>query len=167
MQSKIAKSAMVNGLIVGLLLSLKFLLSAQKLSFYGFLGLVVSISVVFVLYKMAIDFRDKELDGIITYKHAFRHIFQIYFYGCIISSMVILLYTKYISPDYLDNYLGIILKFYHNVNFPMDEKSTKVLETFFTPAPFAITNIFSGVIGGAFWGLILAAFVKKDKSIFE
>ena len=167
MESKVSKSAMINGLIVGLLLSLKFLLSAQKFSFAGFLSLAVSIYIVLVLFRLAISFRNKELEGFISYKYAFRYVFQIYFYGSIISSLVILIYTSYINHEYLDNLLTDTLKMYQLIKFPMDDQKTKILETFFTPAPFSLANIFSGIIGGAFWGLILAAFVKKEKNIFE
>ena len=157
----------MNGLIVGLLLSVKFLLSAQKFNLAGFLSLTVSIYIVLVLYRLAIKFRNNELDGTISYKYAFRYIFQIYFYGSIILSMVILIYTKYINPDFLGDYLNVVLKAYHDIKYPIDEQNTKILETVLSPAPFSIANIFSGIVGGAFWGLILAAFVKKEKNIFE
>ena len=167
MESKVSKSAMTNGLIVGLLLSVKFLLSAQKFSFATYLSLVVSIYIVLVLFRLAISFRNKELDGIISYKYSFRYIFQIYFYGSIISSFVIFIYTSYFNHEYLDFLFNETLKMYQAIKFPMDDQKTKFLETFCTPAPYSIANILISIIIGAFWGLILAAFVKKEKNIFE
>jgi len=60
-----------------------------------------------------------------------------------------------------------VLKVYDSINFPIDDNVSSLMETIYKPAPFALLNLFSSAIVAAFWGLILAAFVKKDKSIFE
>ena len=49
MQQNITKSAKFNGLIVGVLLSLKFILSAQKLNFMAFLALFISIFIIVLI----------------------------------------------------------------------------------------------------------------------
>ena len=166
MQSNITKSAMLNGLWIGLLLSLKFLLSTQKSNTLGFISLFISVSIIFVLYRMAQSFRDKELNGVIEYNKAFSFIFQLYFYGAMISSLVMLIYTAYLNPTYLDFYLSETMKMYKLIKFPVDDNSYNLLEKIFKPAPFALGNLFSSAIAGVFWGLILAAFVKKEKNIF-
>ncbi len=167
MQSTSTKSAMMNGLWIGLLLSLKFILSTQKSNTLSIISLVISISIVFVLYKMALAYREKELNSIIDYKKAFNYIFQLYFFGSIISSSVMLVYTAYLSPSYLDFYLGETMKFYQILKIPVDDITYNFLEKIFKPAPFALGNLFSSTIVGTFWGLILATFVKKEKNIFE
>jgi hypothetical protein len=60
-----------------------------------------------------------------------------------------------------------VLKMYDAMNFPVDDNMISMVETIYKPAPFALMNVFSSAIVGAFWGLILAAFIKKEKSIFE
>jgi hypothetical protein len=167
MQSTITKSAMINGLIIGFLLSLKFLLSTQKTSILVSLGLVISVSIIFILFRMSIRLRNDEFDGIISFGKAFSYILQVYFYGSIISSLVMFMYTAYFNQAYLEMYLNMVMKFYHDINFLMDDKNYKIMESIFKPAPFALSNIFSSIFAGAFWGLILAGFIKKEKNIFE
>ncbi len=116
---------------------------------------------------MALAYREKELNSIIDYKKAFNYIFQLYFFGSIISSSVMLVYTAYLSPSYLDFYLGETMKFYQILKIPVDDITYNFLEKIFKPAPFALGNLFSSTIVGTFWGLILATFVKKEKNIFE
>ena len=167
MQSNVTKSAMVNGLWIGLLLSLKFLLSTQKTNILAFASLIISISIIFVLFKITLSFREKELNGIIDFKKAFNYIFQLYFFGAVISSLVMLIYTAYLNPTYLEFYFSETLKFYQVIKLPVDDNTYNLLEKVFKPAPFALGNLFSSAILGAFWSLILAVFVKKEKSIFE
>ena len=167
MQQNITKSAKFNGLIVGVLLSLKFILSAQKSNLLAFLALFISIFIVVALYRMAIRFRDLEAGGTIKYKQALLNIFLINVFGSIISAFVMLLYTSFIDKNYLSTLLDALLKTYDSFKFPIDDKSYKFLEIIYKPAPFAIMNVVSGLFVGGFWGLILAGFVKKEKSIFE
>ncbi|MDR3651688.1 MAG: DUF4199 domain-containing protein [Paludibacter sp.] len=167
MQQNIKNSARLNGLIVGVMLSLKFVLSAQKYDVLASFSLFISILIVFVLYRMSARFRDTKCEGTISYKHAFSYIFQVYVYGSIISSFVILLYTSFVDTNYLGSMLDVILKLYEKINMRFDDKTYKVFETMYKPAPFAILNIISSLFVGAFWGLILAAFLKKEKSVFE
>jgi len=168
MQQNITKSAKFNGLIVGVLLSLKFILSAQKSNLFAFLALFISILIIVALYRMAIRFRDLEGGGTIKYKQALLYIFLIYVFGSIISSFVVLLYTSFIDKSYLGLQFNVLMKIYDSWKITFDDKSFKALEYLYTvPAPYALLNVFAGIIGGGFWGLILAGFVKKEKNIFE
>lgn len=167
MQPNITKSAMLNGLYMGLLLSLKFIFSSQKLNLFGIIALFISIFIVFLLYRKSIHFRDTECDGVIKYGQAFSYIFLIYFFGSIISSFVALIYTSMIDTNLLNTMLNFSLKMYESFKFTIDDKTYKMYETIYKPAPFALLNIVASMFTGAFWGLILAAFVKKDKGIFE
>lgn len=158
---------MLNGLIVGMLLSLKFIFSAQKSDILGTLALLISALIILVLYNMAIRFRDMHFGGIIKYSQAYNFIFQVYLFGSIISSFVVLIYTSFIDTNYLAYMQDILLKMYDSYKFPIDDKTFKFLETIYKPAPFSLLNVFSSMIVGIFWGLILAIFVKKEKTIFE
>ena len=167
MQPNITKSALYNFHFVGLLLSVKFILSAQKYSILASFALFISISLVFILYRMSIHLRDNEYNGTIKYGQAFSYIFLVYLFGSIVSSIVIVIYTSFIDTHYLATNLDILLKLYDSYNFPVDDKTAAVLQAIYKPVPFSLINIISSMIGGTFWGLILAAFVKKEKSIFE
>ena len=71
MQPSIVKPTMSNGLIMGVLFSVNFLLSIQKNYFFVFLSYFVIASIVVSLYKMSIQFRDSACAGVISYRRAF------------------------------------------------------------------------------------------------
>ena len=167
MQSNISKNAMLNGLFIGLLLSLKFIFSVQKYNFFAFLTIAISVFIIFTLFRLTIRLRENEFGGVITYKQSFQYIFLIYFYGSIISSLVMLIYTKFIDSVFLQTMLDTQLKFYETLKLHIDDQTYNLLEKIYKPAGFSMLNIFSGLLGGAFWSLILSAFIKKEKNIFE
>ena len=161
------KTAMLNGLIIGGLMSLKFLLGTSKVGFISFFALVISVVILLFMYRFAVAYRDKENGGTLSYRQSFHFLFQIYFYGSIVLSLIILLYTTFINNGYLESMENEVLKMYETLNFPIEDTMVDVMETMYKPAPFALLNLFAGALVGLFWGLILAAFVKKEKSIFE
>jgi len=167
MESNISKSAMLNGLIIGFLLSVKFLLSVQKQGLFVFFGLVISVLIIVQMYLTTVRFRETESDGFISYGQAFKHLFLLYMYGAIISTLVVLIYTKFINSGYLEEALNNIMKVYSNFKIPIDDQTYKVLETIYKPISFSFLNLFSSLFTAAFWGLILAGFIKKNKSIFD
>lgn len=158
---------MINGLWIGLILSIKFLLSTQRNDSLIIISLLLSISIIIVLFKFAVSLREKEFGGKIHFGKAFNYIFLLYFYGAVISSLVMLIFTTYINKGYLDTYFNETLKLYQTIKLPIDDNSFSLLEKIFKPAPFALGNLLSSVFVGTFWSLILSVFVKKEKSIFE
>jgi hypothetical protein len=116
---------------------------------------------------MSIHLRDNECNGVVKYGQAFQYIFLVYFFGSIVSSIVMVIYTSLIDTHYLASSLDILLKLYDNYKLPVDDQTYAVLQNIYKPVPFSLINLVSSMIGGAFWGLILAAFVKREKSVFE
>ncbi len=167
MKPNIFKSASQNGLLIGVLLSLKFLLSTQNNGLSSLIAFSISIFIVVVMFLMVKRFRDKDCEGYISYGNSFSYLLQIYVYGAIISSLVMLIYTKYINPGYFEQFLNTAMKMYDSMHITITEESYKILESIFRPSTYAIINVTFSFIVGAFWGLILAAFVKKEKNIFE
>ena len=116
---------------------------------------------------MAVHFSETEYKGIIKYGQAFGYIFLLYFFGSFVSSIVIFIYTSFIDTNFLGMTLELVLKMYDNMKFPLDDKMIKFYETIYKPTAYSFLNVFFSMIIAAFWGSILAAFVKRDKSIFE
>lgn len=167
MQPNIVKSALHNFHIIGLMLSLKFILSAQKYEIFASFALIISIFIVFFLYRMSVHLRETEFNGKITFGQSFRYLFLIYFFGSIVASIVMMIYTGFIDTHFLDSLLDVIFKTYERLKIPLDDKTMKLFEYICKPAQYSLLNVFFSIIGGAFWALILAGFVKKEKSIFE
>ena len=53
------------------------------------------------------------------------------------------------------------------LKFPMSSAEIDQTESMFKPLSFSLLYIWSNLIMGTFVALIMAAFIKKDKSIFE
>jgi len=167
MQPNILKSALNNFHIVGLLLTVKFIFSAQKNNIIASFAIIISVIIVYVLYKMAVNLNQTEYKGSIKYGQAFSYIFLIYFFGSVVSSIAIFIYTSFIDVNFLGMTLDVVYKMYEKLKISIDDNTYKIIDTFYKPVPYSLLNSFFSMIGGAFWGLILAAFVKKEKSIFE
>ena len=168
MQQTINKSSLINGILfIGGLLSLKFLLGALKIGILSFIAFAISILILYLLYRFATQYRDNECNKEISYGKAFGFLFSLYFWGTVISSLITLLYTAFINPDFLTGFTNEVLTAYDKIGIKVDDTVISVLETLYQPIPFALLTVFSGALSGTFWGLIIAALVKKEKSIFE
>ena len=167
MQPNLLKSAFRNFHILGLLLSVKFILSAQKFNIFASLALILSIFIIFFLYRMTVHYRDTECNGKISFGQAFSYMFLIYVFGSIVSAIVMMIYTSFIDTHFLSSLLDVTLKMYEKFKIPMDDRTYKLIEAIYRPAAYSFLNVIFSMIGSAFWAVILAGFIKKDKSIFE
>ena len=160
------KSAMQNGLIAGALIALKFLFTALKIPVLSSLTFFISIGIVVFLFYVSKRFRVSENGDNMTFGEAFGYVFRVYFYGAVIGSLVVLVYTL-INVEFLAILLNDTLMLYDKINIPIDDTTYDMLNSIFKPAPYALFNLFGSAIVAAFWGLILGLFLKKEKSIFE
>lgn len=161
-----SKSAMHNGLIAGALLSVKFLLTAIQIPVLSSLTFFISIGIIVFLFLVTKKFRDTFTDGYMTYGSAFSYVFRVYFYGAVIASLVMLIYCM-ANKGFLPVMLNDVLMMYDKIGYHLNDETYKALEMVFKPTSYALFNLVGSAIVGAFWGLILAIFLKKEKSIFE
>lgn len=99
MQPNIIKSSMSNGLILGILFSINFLLSITKITPLVLISYGLMTFILVVTYRTAIRFRDKECLGEINFGKAFSFIILTYFFAALISSVVKYVYFQFIDPD--------------------------------------------------------------------
>jgi hypothetical protein len=165
MQPNIMKSAMQNGLIMGVIFSINFLLSTQKNSTLIFLTYVIAIIIVTILHKQIIRFRDTECNEIISYGKAFSYIILVFFYAALISTPVKYIYVRYINPDFLITLAQDTMKMFEAFKIPMSNVEIEQSQEIFKPLNFSLLYIWSNIFLGAVTGLIMAAFVKKNKNI--
>jgi len=160
------KSAMQNGLIAGALIALKFLFTAIKIPVLSSLTIFISVGIIFFLFYATKRFREATLGNAMTFGQAFSYVFRVYFYGAVIGSLVMLVYTM-INVDFLAVILNDTLLIYDKFGITIDDETYNIVNSIFKPAPYALFNLFGSAIVAAFWGLILGLFLKKEKSIFE
>jgi hypothetical protein len=167
MQPNIIKSAMFNGLIMGVLFTLNFMISLPKNTILGLLSYLIVAGIVFLMYRMSVQFRDKECGGYITYGRAFMFVIYTFFFAALISSLVKYIYFRFINPLYLDELLQETMKAMEMVKFKVDDEAYKQISDMMKPANMALQFIWVNMFLGMIVGLIMAAFVKKEKNIFE
>jgi hypothetical protein len=167
MQPNIMKSAMHNGLILGVIFSINFLLSVSKITALMLLTYAVAAIILVMLYRISVRFRDTECEGVISYGKAFLHIILIFFYAALISTVVKFIYLRFIDPGYLETTFKDTMKALELMKFPMKSIEIEQTESMFKPLNFSLLYIWSNVLIGTFVALIMAAFIKKEKSIFE
>lgn len=167
MQPNIMKSAMQNGLIMGLIFSINFLLSTSKVTSLILLTYIIAMLIIVLLYKFSVRFRDVDSGGSITYGRAFTYIILLFFYAALISTVVKYFYFQFINKEYLSSTFQETMKMMETLKFPMKSIEIDQTESMFKPLNFSLLYIWSNVLMGTFVASIMAAFVKKEKSIFE
>jgi len=167
MQPSITKSAMYNGLIMGVIFSINFLFSVSKITSLVLLTNVIAILIIIGIYRLAIRFRDTECNGIITYSKAFSLILLTFFFAAIISSVVKFVYFQFINPDYLDQMFQETMKVLNKMKFPVNDEMINQTKSMLKPVNYTFVYIWTNVFMGLIVGLIMAAFIKKEKSIPE
>ncbi len=167
MQPTIIKSAMVNGLIMGAMFSINFVISIAKITILGLLSYVIITLILVGIYKMVIRFRDVDCKGEITYWKSFSFILLTFFFAAIISSVVKYIYFQYINPDYLAQMFEESMKLMEKMNFPMNDASVAQMESILKPATFTLQYIWINVFMGSLVAMVMSGFVKKEKDIFE
>ncbi|MDD3321838.1 MAG: DUF4199 domain-containing protein [Paludibacter sp.] len=167
MQPNIIKSAMTNGLILGVLFSVNFLLSVSKsiplvLLSYGLMAFILVLT-----FQFSKRFRDKECNGIISFGKSFSFILLSYFFAALISSIVKFIYFQFINPEYLSKLLNESMKAVEMLKLPIDSASYEQMEGMMKPATFSLQFVWLNVFMGTIIGLIMSPFIKKEKNIFE
>ena len=167
MQPSISKSAMFNGLIMGVIFSINFLLSVSKNTTLVLLTNVIAVLIVVGIYRQSVRFRDTECEGFISYWKSFSLILLTFFYAALISSVVKYIYFQFINPDYLDQMFQESMKMMRTMKFQITDESTDQMKSMLKPATYTLVYVWINVLMGAIVGFIMAAFIKKEKSIFE
>lgn len=167
MQPSITKSAMFNGLIMGVIFSINFLLSVSKITALVLFTNVIAALIVVGIYRLSVKFRDTECGGSISYWKSFLIILLTFFYAAIISSVVKYIYFQFINPDYLDQMFQESMKLLESMKFHETDAMVDQMKSMLKPATYTLVYVWSNVLMGVVVGLIMAAFIKKEKSIFE
>ncbi|MDP4238883.1 MAG: DUF4199 domain-containing protein [Bacteroidota bacterium] len=167
MQRSITKSAMYNGLIMGVIFSINFLFSISKITLLVLSTNIIAVLIVVGIYRMTIKFRDTACEGIISYWKAFSYILYTFFFAALISSVVKYVYFQFINPDYLGQMYQDTMKMLTTMKFSITDALEDQTKKMLRPATYTLIYVWSNVLMGIVVGLIMAAFIKKEKNIFE
>jgi len=164
MEANVFKSAMRSGLILGVLFSVNFLLSNIVASF---LTWIMAVIIVIATLRLSNEYRDKELEGFIGYGKSLGFILLSFFYASLISAFVKIIYLQFINPDFLVNLYHETMLLMEQIGFPITNEFEASMKNVLKPVPYSLFTILGNMFYGLILGLIMAAFVKKEKSVFE
>lgn len=176
----LVKNAMTSGALLGvalIILNLIFYFTKAINSsiLMIFIPILLYIAIFFLgIFYFTKSYRDKLLDGFISYKTALFMGVLIALFSGIIYSFYYYLFNEFIDVKYYGSTLisiqETITQFFLKHNIPEDQIEEQ-LKVFKKPIPKVFDMAMSKIMIMTFWGLILsliiAAFLKKEKSTFS
>jgi hypothetical protein len=173
MEQNIFKIAMSRGLVLGLLFTANFLLTAAGNPILVILTWVMMILILVATYKYTRSYRDQYHGGFIGYWSVVGFITLSFMFGGVVAAVFKLAYTQIIDTDYLnllfeeamiqvETNRALLERF-----MPIDENYINQVEKQFSPAPFALQSIWMNLIWGVLTGLVMGIFIKKKRGLFD
>lgn len=165
MKSEALKHAMYYGMMLGGALILMFLVGLIPQPFIrSILNLGSIVLVVWLTYRFSVDCRNKLYDGTWSYGQAFWYLIRLCFYGSLVSSVVVLIYS-FVNVSFLNGLLNQsmeVLSAMEDVDGVDMSALEDSLAMLFTPQTYASIYMVSSLFCGFVTSLIVAAIVKED-----
>jgi hypothetical protein len=165
------KSAMTSGLILGIALVvfslIIYIMGVIKPPFYvSILQYVIIIGGIVWGTK---KFRDDDLGGEISYSKALGFGILICVFASIISGIYTILLMTVIDPEYMTKLMSVIEEEYVKAGLSEEQidAAMKMVGKMQSPIIMTITSIFGFAFMGTIFSLVTAAFLKKEKAIFD
>lgn len=174
MQANIFTITMKNGLLLGILFSVNFLLGTSKNLALVLLTYVVLVLIIYLTFRTAKSYREHHLGGYMRFWQGFNFIVMSFFFAGIISAIFKMIYTRYLNPDFLPALFELSMTqmetnraLFESFNITMDEAYIDQVERQFKPTAYALQSIWINVFFGVILGLLLSGFVQKKKGLFD
>lgn len=158
------------GAILGLSLcfsnALFMIAGMQQSSANQWLGYIITIA---VISWGTITFRDKYCDGFISYGKAFTSCLQIAFFSGMILSFFLYIYLEFFDQSIIEQILLKAEEEMVNNKVPDEqaEQAMNITRKITTPAFISVMTLLAHTVMGAIFGLITAAFLKRDNPTFN
>lgn len=161
------KHSMTCGLILGIVFSANFFLSVSGNTVLNLLTYLVIALIIYLTYRFTCHYRDNECDGALRYGQGLSYIILLYFFAAIIATVARILFFKFINPDYLEEIFNQTMLMMEQLNIPNLDTTADQIQAMMQPISFSLQYIWMDTLAGLFVGLIVAAFTKKEKSLFK
>lgn len=176
--ASIWKSTGIYGLYMGLIsIALSVIIWAgglmESMGLFGsaIIGLLSFVITFLLLLFFTKAYRNKEMNGIISFKQAFQFAILVVIFSVLISTIYNYVFHTLIDPEYMKNLMAVMqqktMDYMEKVGAP-ESQIEKTLEKFSEIPTIWKTlrqGIIFGVIGGGVLALIVAAIVKKKEAI--
>lgn len=176
--ASIWKSSAIYGLYMGLIsIAISVIIWAgglmESMGLFGsaIIGLLSFVITFLLLLFFTKAYRNKEMDGIISFKQAFQFAMLVIVFSVIISTIYNYVFHTLIDPEYVKNLTAVMqqktMDYMEKMGAP-ESQIEKTLEKFSEIPTLWKTlrqGILYGLIGGGILALIVAAIVKKKETI--
>lgn len=167
MQSNLMNVAMRNGLIIGLLFSVNFLLTATKMGAFVLLSYLITGVIIYYTYRYTVQYRDKDNNGKISFWQAFTFVFMLYIFATIISSFVKYLFLRFTDTTFLTDMFNQNVVILEQILPTVSDEMYNSLEIITQPQGYTMMAAWSNIIMAVIIGLIIAAIVKRTPTPFD
>ena len=167
MHSSPIKHAMKFGLIIGAISSTNFLLSNIQNSATQLLSTAISISIIYLVYRFTVHYRTTERNDQMTYGQGISYIVWLYLFSSIISSTFKYVYWQFIDPEFLPELINQSLLMLETMKIEITDEMIEQMKRMLNPRVMALQFVWFNLLGGFILSLIIAAFTRKEKSIFD
>ena len=164
-----ANHAMVYGLEMGIFFGLNFILTAkaQDSAWMSVLSWLLTIYIIYGVFRSAFNYRMTECDGEITFGQSFKYIMYLFFFASIVAALVRIVYLKWFDPDFLGRMLTQSRQLLQQLRMSASDRAMaeESLMALLRPVRFSLYYIVYDVLMGVFAALILSPLVKKKIEI--
>ena len=166
MKQDTIKHAMYYGLLLGVVFVLNFFLSQATNIWLKFIQMLYTFSIPFVVFCFAKKCREDVCGGTMSYGQSFSYVVQLFFYASIISSAFKYVYFRFLNPD-LRKLFNQTMQLMEQMSVPITDEMIAVTKQMLTPMGMAMQYIWINVMVGIVVSIVLAFFIRKEKSVFE
>lgn len=162
----IKKAAASYGLILGVVTiaySILMLFAGFTNSTFTFWGyqVLMAVSIAYAIKK----YKEEINEGYISYGQALKFGIFLSLFSGIIQGFYVYIYYSYLAPEEMT----VMVHGMQDVliNMGKSDQEVEIASSMMSPSYYAFVIIIKEIIKGFFFSLIIAGFLKKDKSIFE
>ena len=155
------------GIAVFLVALLNFLVGFNPFGNASWLAAWIPFLFIYLTIK---NVRQKELEGFISYGQAFKSAMVMVLIYATLGNMLNFIFFSFAAPQVFDEFMAQAIEEIEKMEaFLGEEVYEQMLEELekTTLSTYIFSNAFNQILGGTILSLIFAAFMKKNRNIFE
>lgn len=160
-------TAMRNGLILGVLFSINFLITTTENSALGLITYLIVGLIVYLTYRYTVHYRDTELGGAISFGRAYLFVIVQFFFASIISAFVKYFYLRYSKTSFLEDMFNQSMEVMEKILPTVSGEMYDAMEVITDPQSYTLMTAWTNILLALILGLIIAAIVKRKRFPFD
>ena len=164
-----ASHAMLYGLEMGIFFGLKFIVEAkaQDSAWMSVLSWLLTIYIIYSIFRAAFNYRMTDLGGEITFGQAFRYIIYLFFFASIVAAAVRVVYLQWFDNEFLSRLAMQTNQVIEQFKLDAADRVAveQSLQSMLRPVRFSLYYILYDMLMGVLTALILSPLVKKKLPI--